>query len=1319
MKNPSGRTTRSALLACAFLCGSPAAFAAAEADVFVGYDASYASSVGGQDNVEVNAANAIAGSNAINERSGTPARMRLVGLKQSDQSNYQRTSNGGFVGWMGGNDSRIADIVAAGNAVNADLIAYVCDSNDDGAAAVANQPGRYSSFDGSAFWSNVVAHETGGHNYGCDHRGGRENPKTIMLHNYCGGGAQGYFSNPNIWLNGVKLIGEGSCLGAAVDGGDNAYRISTSAQGRADAYDRIVYGSNLPAIVQRWQFNKPAGAAPAGTVIADDIGGAQAIVRGQGATFTGTGLRLPGGTTGNSSADSIAAYLDLPNGIFSSMPNFTIEIWATPLSAQNWMRVIDIGRTTQAGDGLGAAGEYTGTPGSAAPGGTDSSDDIMLTASRGTNLGLQRFEAKIDGANTKTADTGLSTTAGQMYHYAITFADTTSGGTVSWYRNGALIRSLDVAFHSAQLEDVNNWLGRSMWSGDAMSHIEYHDVRIQSVVLKEGQVMGNYLIGPHDAKSTLWASDPLGSSGFTNGNWEFGRTPVATRDYETTECRLRTPANNANNTFPGRSLTITTGGMLLKGTAANTTTINDLRLSGGTIAHAGGNYTQALDGNLSVINASANHVRGANGNVDLKATISGYGSMLYTENAVALWGTNTGYTGQTIVGDGRFSTLIISKEENLGGNPPFFGGAWLELNRGILNTTATMTIDDSNRGIRIGPSGGFFRQNGGTTLTISTPISSPAAGDTLQTAPLSSNPTQGIFFKDGNGTLELTNPNNSHNAEMQILAGELRISGAGRINNGDHWMPVTNNALINYNSSADQFLRGTISGNGSIIKNGTGTLTLRGANTMSGAVTVNAGALYANAGNAANNRALSNVSGITVNNGGTLRVSANGLFGWDGSDEKPITVNAGGTMLADGGATGDVGVGTVTLAGGTLASTANSAAYGSWRFDDVTDKLLVTQDSTVSATNVKFGNAGAAINVSPGKTLNFTGTITNATAGGISYLTKAGTGTLTLAGTNTHTGATSVNEGTLNLTGSLGATAVSLADGATLKGTGAIGGNVTLASNAIHSPGTGAQAIAGTAGYANGSRFKWTLSSNSDSAGAASRATVNGTVTVTSGAAIDLILNDAGSSTNYFDTFWTQSRSWTVVSSGGGMTGQFTLGTIGNDSQGKAASAYGSFSLTQNSSGATLQWMPKAFAAWRGTSFGANATNATTSDFGSDPDKDGLANAWEYFYYTNPNANTSVPLQARIENNRVKLTFPRNVSATDALVKIQAAESPGGPWTDLAQSSGGAAFSPIVGGATVSESGSGQTRSVEFNDAYLTTDPSYPKRFFRLWIQQQ
>ena len=108
---------------------------------------------------------------------------------------------------------------------------------------------------------------------------------------------------------------------------------------------------------------------------------------------------------------------------------------------------------------------------------------------------------------------------------------------------------------------------------------------------------------------------------------------------------------------------------------------------------------------------------------------------------------------------------------------------------------------------------------------------------------------------------------------------------------------------------------------------------------MSGTVT-SRGTLYANPGNAANNRAFSYVSGITINSGGTLEAGANGLFGWDGTQEKPIIVNFGGTLTCDSGA--DVGVSTVTLNGGTLANLGASATFGSWRFDNAGDVLTVT-----------------------------------------------------------------------------------------------------------------------------------------------------------------------------------------------------------------------------------------------------------------------------------------------------------------------------------------------------------------------------------------
>ncbi|MCB1134094.1 MAG: hypothetical protein KDN05_23455, partial [Verrucomicrobiae bacterium] len=442
-----------------------------------------------------------------------------------------------------------------------------------------------------------------GHNYGLDHRVGRADPRTIMLHNYCGGGSQGFYSNPNIWLNGVKLLGEGSCLGTALQGGDAAYNLSTAAQGTADSWERIVWGSNLYPIAHRWQFNQTAGPAPAGTTIASSVGGALATVRGSGATFTGSGLRLPGGTNGNTAANSIAAYIDLPNGTFSAMPNFTVEIWATPLSAKNWMRVIELGRTTQAGDGLGAAGEYTGTPGSAAPGTTDASDVVGLSACTWTgSLNDQRLVTGLNGAY-EVDDSTLPTTVGTMYHYAITFADTAAGGTVKWFRNGMLIKTRDVTFHSADIEDVNVWLGRSNWSGDEMAHMDYHDVRIIGAALADGQVAGNYRIGPHDAKSTLWANDAWGNSGFVSGAWEFGATPVSTRDYETGTMLLRTPRTAGNTTFPGKSLSITGGNLHLNALGARTTTINDLRLNGGSVGSFGdGNSTQTLAGNIAVTN---------------------------------------------------------------------------------------------------------------------------------------------------------------------------------------------------------------------------------------------------------------------------------------------------------------------------------------------------------------------------------------------------------------------------------------------------------------------------------------------------------------------------------------------------------------------------------------------------------------------------------------------------------------------------------------------------------------------------------------------
>lgn len=266
----------------------------------------------------------------------------------------------------------------------------------------------------------------------------------------------------------------------------------------------------LAALLHRWSFNTPAGSVAAGASFPDSIAGLPAVVRGQGAGATGSALSLPGTTTGNQSPAAISAYIDLPNGLFSSKTNLTVEIWATPVAYQNFQRLFDFGRVVQAGDGLGAPGEITGLA-ATAPGTTQASDGFTLTLNRNTagNLSQQRFEAKLDGAaNTadpaglfRQVDTGLATTAGTRYHYVFTFQDGVgsfgaSGGRVSWYRDGVLAATADVGFRLRQVEDVNNWLGRSLWSADRMAQASFDEVRVYDHALSTAEISASRAAGP-------------------------------------------------------------------------------------------------------------------------------------------------------------------------------------------------------------------------------------------------------------------------------------------------------------------------------------------------------------------------------------------------------------------------------------------------------------------------------------------------------------------------------------------------------------------------------------------------------------------------------------------------------------------------------------------------------------------------------------------------------------------------------------------------------------------------------------------------------
>lgn len=1004
---------------CAIFAGAPI-----EEDLAAVYSPSYASSVGGDDNAQVIIANAVAGNNQIQDQGGTGARMRIAGFYRATNDLYNATTTGGVVGWMSSYNANAQEAVDFGASVGADLVVYICQYSDSASiAGVSQQPGMYSALNPGAVWSAVFAHETGGHAYGRSHSDGLLSPKTIMLHNYCGGGAAPpyFYSNPNIWFNGVQLLGDGvnNCsMGSLVNGGDNS---SCSAQAVSDRREREVVGPNLSHVVLHWSFTNAPGSAPAGTTISDSVSSAPAVVRGIGATYTGTALRIPGGTTGNVAMNSMSAYIDLPNGIISSRTNITIEIWATPLSVPNWARIMDFGRTVQGGDVNGTSGEWSGLPGTAAPGTTQSSDDIMLSAAIGTDITQQRFEAKLNGTAT-TLDAGLATTAGVQHCYVITFTDGvgaagSAGGRWQWYRDGDPVAYLDVTNHLSAIEDVNNWLGRSMWSGDSNARNDYAEVRISDVAMSRGEILANYLLGPNynsTATVMLTNNDATGATSFNAaGGWSSGAAPSSGNSYETFDYRLRTPATSGSYTFGGDSLKLSGGSLLWKGTASGSVMVNNLVLNNGAVLNSGSG-TCTLAGSFSAT-TNGGILNAVNGAFNIIGTLSGSGPLTFLANTATLGGNNSAFTGKISVGDGMPGVIAINSQARLGAGPSAYVADQLDLNRGTVQTTATMSLDDPNRGIMLDVSGGTFNVASGTTLTLVSRLSSPATASSI---------VEGSLTKAGGGALVL-------NSTGTAFKGTLYVDTASTSGN-DGVVTVANNQVL-AGAHSPIFIRNNNSGSSALQLDGSaGGITLpqaislsgrstsvapvqnvAGTNTISGGISINVGG---------GNYWIQSTAGL-LNLGGTISSAASGTrtFTFLGNGD----LNVSGAV-ADGSATVNVskqGSGTLTFSGANTYSGTTTVSAGTLRVDG-----SITASTVTVANNATLGGKGtiagpvtlqAGTTLSPGNASLGTLTINSSLA-----LNGAGTSLFRLNKTSAANDVLHVN-GTLNYAGKLQVTNVS------------------------------------------------------------------------------------------------------------------------------------------------------------------------------------------------------------------------------------------------------------------------------------------------------
>lgn len=208
----------------------------------------------------------------------------------------------------------------------------------------------------------------------------------------------------------------------------------------------------------RYSFSEAAGSVE----VADLVGTAKATVAG-GAALTGSGQVTLDGASG---------YVDLPNGIISVLTNATFETWATWNGGSVWQRVFDFGSNASGEDQQGNGTTY-----------------IMLTP-QASGAGM-RFEATLGNGSDLLNTTAMPTN--KECHIVVTY--NYSARMAKLYVDGLLVATNALTVSLNDIEDINNWLGRSNWP-DPFFNGSFNEFRIYDGILTDVDVALSGAAGP-------------------------------------------------------------------------------------------------------------------------------------------------------------------------------------------------------------------------------------------------------------------------------------------------------------------------------------------------------------------------------------------------------------------------------------------------------------------------------------------------------------------------------------------------------------------------------------------------------------------------------------------------------------------------------------------------------------------------------------------------------------------------------------------------------------------------------------------------------
>ncbi len=535
---------------------------------------------------------------------------------------------------------------------------------------------------------------------------------------------------------------------------------------------------------------------------------------------------------------------------------------------------------------------------------------------------------------------------------------------------------------------------------------------------------------------------------------------------------------------------VTGEGQIVKSGSDELIVTGDNNYSGGTTISGGTLTVDHADslGSGDIDNSGVLKV----GEGELENTLFGSGSLVKTGTGELTLSGDNSYSGGTTITGG---TLTADHADSLGRGDIANSGV-LQVGEGELENTLSGSGSLVKTGTGELTLSGDNDYSGGTTISGGTLTADHA--DSLGTGAIANSGVlqvgegelentlsgSGSLVKTGSGELTLSG-DNGYSGGTTITGGTLIADNADSLGTG----AVANSGVLQVGEGE---LENTLSGSGSLVKTGTGELTLSGDNSYSGTTTITDGTLIA-----ANVNAL---GGGNIDNSGTLMLDANGAFelanvtthtgattalaAGSTLDAGQLTQENGSTLSIDLGAATDDAVITadsVTL-GGTLNVTGIGSVTDSWTpeaytytlidsdsaitsdFDDLTiagmnreDVDFLTIDGKIDeADNTNYDltaslswyadrdnattDAHGTFTLSdPDGSFNVAATLTDVddtldpgSRWDGKSLTKEGAGTLILSGDNDYSGGTTINEGTL------------VAASTTALGTGLVDNNATL-----------------------------------------------------------------------------------------------------------------------------------------------------------------------------------------------------------------------------------------------------------------------------------